>query len=281
MPAYPQPVPTSTSSPPALRVEDLHKSFNDKPVLTGVSFQLLRGEILAIVGGSGCGKTVLLNHIIGHLKPDSGRILVADHSQQDAPLVDINAIDEDHLDRLRTHWAVVFQRNALFSGSVYDNIALWLREHLQMPEPRIRERARAALDAVGFKGDDSILKKDRDELSGGMAKRVAVARALAMDPVMLFYDEPTAGLDPAHAKQIHKLICDTHAAPRTDDKTQTTLIITHDKDLLRRLSPRILMLHEGRVYFDGSYEHFEESDSPIIRPYFELMAALNLREPAH
>lgn len=271
---------TSNQPPLAIRVEDLHKSFNGKPVLTGVDFEVRRGEILAIVGGSGCGKTVLLNHIIANLAPDRGRVLVADHSEPDAPLVDLNAIDPDHLDRVRRHWAVVFQRNALFSGSVYDNIALWFREHLQMPEPEIHARARTALDAVGFKGDDSILRKDRDELSGGMAKRVAVARALATDPVMLFYDEPTSGLDPAHAKQIHHLICDTHAAKRSDDKPQTTLIITHDKDLLRRLSPRILMLHKGSVFFDGPYEKFEQSDSPIIRPYFELMAALHLREPA-
>ncbi len=269
-----------TTAPAAIRVENLHKSFNKKAVLTGVDFEVRRGEILAIVGGSGCGKTVLLNHIIANLAPDEGRVLVADHSQPNAPLVDINAIDPDNLDRLRTHWAVVFQRNALFSGSVYDNIALWFREHLQMPEPQILERARAALDAVGFKGDDSILHKDRDELSGGMAKRVAVARALATNPVMLFYDEPTSGLDPAHAKQIHHLICDTHEAERPDDQQQTTLIITHDKDLLRRLSPRILMLHKGSVFFDGPYEAFEQSDSPIIRPYFELMAALHLREPA-
>lgn len=270
---------TADSAPLALRVEDLHKSFNEKPVLTGVSFEVARGEILAIVGGSGCGKTVLLNHIIGNLAPDQGRVLVADFSQDDAPLVDLNAIDPDHLDRVRRHWAVVFQRNALFSGSVYDNIALWFREHLQTPEPEILERARKALDAVGFKGDDSILHKDRDELSGGMAKRVAVARALAIEPVLLFYDEPTAGLDPAHAKQIHHLICDTHESSRADSRRQTTLIITHDKDLLRRLSPRVLMLHKGAVFFDGPYEAFEQSDSPIIRPYFELMQALQLREP--
>lgn len=261
-----------------IRVEGLHKAFGARPVLVGVSLEVRAGEMVAIVGGSGCGKTVLLNHIIGTMAPDSGRVLIADHERPGAPLVDLAALSEDEMDRIRLHWAIVFQRNALFSGTVYENLALWLRENKKMSREEILPRARAALDAVGFKDDIGILDKDRDELSGGMAKRVAVARALAMEPLLMFYDEPTTGLDPTHAAQIHALIARTHDLPRADGRTGTTVIITHDKDLLRRLRPRIVMLHEGTVYFDGPFTEFESHPSAIIRPYFDMMQSLHFRE---
>lgn len=261
-----------------IRVEDLHKSFGTRPVLRGISLEVRTGEMVAIVGGSGCGKTVLLNHIIGTMAPDSGRVLIADHDRAGAPLVDLAALTEDEMDRIRLHWAIVFQRNALFSGTVYENMALWLRENKRMSGEEILPVARAALDAVGFRDEPGILEKDRDELSGGMAKRVAVARALAMDPLLMFYDEPTTGLDPTHAAQIHALIARTHDARRGDGRVGTTVIITHDKDLLKRLRPRVVMLHEGTVYFDGPFAEFEAEDSPIIRPYFDQMHALHFRE---
>ena len=260
--------------PVELRVEDLHKRFGSNLVLGGVNLEIRQGDIVALVGGSGCGKTVLLDHIIGQLTPDQGRVLVANHELQGAPLTDLAAADEQKLDLIRIHWAVVFQRNALFSGTVYENIALWLREVKHLDEPQIRQRASAAAAAVGL-GADSILEKDRDELSGGMAKRVAIARALAMEPIHMFYDEPTTGLDPDHAAQIQDLICATHNGHRMNGVARTTLVITHDKDLLFRLRPRILMLHDGRVLFDGPYEQFEEADSPVIRPYFDLMPVLH------
>jgi phospholipid/cholesterol/gamma-HCH transport system ATP-binding protein len=231
------------------------------------------------VGGSGCGKTVLLDHIIGQLLPDRGRVLVANHELDGAPLTDLAAIDDEEMDLIRVHWAIVFQQNALFSGTVYENIALWLREVKHLDEPEIRQRVRAAVAAVGLDAD-TILEKDRDELSGGMAKRVAVARALAMEPIHMFYDEPTTGLDPDHAAQIHDLICTTHNGGRTDGVARTTLVITHDKDLLFRLRPRIVMLHGGRVFFEGPYEQFEQTESPVIRPYFEHMPGLHGRASA-
>jgi len=255
-----------------IRVEDLHKGFRGHAVLTGVDLEIPRGNMLAIVGASGCGKTVLLHHIIGHLKPDKGRVLVADHEQEGAPLVDLATLDEDGLDHVRLHSAIVFQRNALFSATVYENIALWLREIKGMDEDAIHVRAREALDAVGFKGDQSVLSKDRSELSGGMAKRVALARALAMRPHTIFFDEPTTGLDPVNATQIYDLILATHT--ERGEVKRTTVIITHDKDLLRRLEPRIVMLHRGKVHFDGSYAEFMASDSPAIRPYLEAMPSL-------
>jgi phospholipid/cholesterol/gamma-HCH transport system ATP-binding protein len=229
--------------------------------------------MVAIVGASGCGKTVLLHHIIAHLRPDRGRVLVADHEREGSPLVDLAALDERGLDRIRVHTAVVFQRNALFSATVYENIALWLREIKRMGEEDILRRAREALDAVGFKGDESVLWKDRGELSGGMAKRVALARALAMRPHTIFFDEPTTGLDPVNAGQIYELIYGTHHEPGAVKRT--TVIITHDKDLLRRLEPRIVMLHGGRVHFDGPFSAFEASDSDAVRPYLETMGSLH------
>jgi len=259
-----------------IRVEGLRKSFQGLRVLSGVDLEILQGDLVAIVGGSGCGKTVLLQHILGNLRPDTGRILVADHDSTGAPLRDIARLDEEEMDGLKKHWAVVFQKNALFSGSVYDNIALWLREIKRMKDAAILPIARRALESVGLSSGDELLHKHRDELSGGMAKRVALARALAMDPIVMFFDEPTTGLDPATASQIHELIGATH---RRREGT-TTLIITHDKELLRRLEPRVVMLHEGRVYFDGTYGEFARSESPVIRPYFVVMPVLHGRVPA-
>jgi phospholipid/cholesterol/gamma-HCH transport system ATP-binding protein len=260
-----------------ISVRGLHKSFADKVILDDVSVDIERGDVVAIVGGSGCGKTVLMEHLIGHLAPDAGQVLVADHSSPRAPLRDLATLDGAMLDRIRVHWAVVFQRNALFSGSVFENIALWLREHRRLADDAIEPLARDALRRVGFDRPDDVLRKDRDELSGGMAKRVAIARAIAMDPTIIFYDEPTTGLDPVHASQIHELIGRTHFETRPDQSIRTTVAITHDKDLLRRLRPRVIMLHGGRVFFDGDFREFEQSRSPIIRPYFDQMPVLQQR----
>ena len=263
--------------PLEIRVDGLHKAFDSNRVLCGVDLAISRGELVAIVGGSGCGKTVLLEHMIGHLLPDAGRVFVANHSQSGAPLVDINQIDREQLDALRTHWSIVFQRNALFSGTVYENLAMWLREIKGKSDEEIEPIAKQALRRVGFTHVDELLMIDRDDLSGGMAKRVAVARALTMEPRIMFYDEPTTGLDPTHAQQIHNLIERTHNEELSDGENKTTVIVTHDKDLLYRLQPRIVMLHEGRVFFDGTYPEFKNSDSPIIHPYFDLMPALQQR----
>ncbi len=260
-----------------IRVDGLHKAFDGNRVLAGVDLAIRRGDVLAIVGGSGCGKTVLINHILGQLAPDRGRVLVTDHSLPNRPLVDLAAIDADQLDRIHMHWGVVFQRNALFSGSVFDNIALWLREVKNLDDDAIGAVARRVLKAVDLPGDGDFLAHATEGLSGGMAKRLAVARALSMNPVTLFYDEPTTGLDPTSAAHIHDLIVATHEEARPGQPPRTSIIITHDKDLLNRLRPRTVLLHQGRVFFDGSLAEFEASDSPVIRPYFEVMPALHGR----
>jgi phospholipid/cholesterol/gamma-HCH transport system ATP-binding protein len=261
-----------------ISVEDLHKAYFGHTVLEGISIDIRRGDVVALVGGSGCGKTVLLNHVLGLVNPDRGRVLVADHDLAEMPLRDIHALGQEERDRIHAHWGVVFQRNALFTGTVYDNIALWLREIRQLRDGEIRPIARAALKSVGLPGGDDFLGRNHETLSGGMSKRLAVARAIAIDPAVVFYDEPTTGLDPLSSAQIHDLIAATHARSDCRGVARTTVIITHDKDLLTRLRPRVVMLHQGHVHFDGDFADFEASESAIIRPYFELMPELHQRQ---
>lgn len=270
-------IPAYQKPPVEIRVEGVHKAFGEHRVLRGIDLEVRRGDLVSIVGGSGCGKSVLLEHIIGALSPDKGRVSVADHSVPQAPLRDLRSLNEDQMDRIRRHWAVVFQRNALYSGTVRENCEFWLRIHTDLGERDRLERIRESLRAVGFDEPGNLLDKQRHELSGGMAKRVAIARAIAMHPTIIFYDEPTTGLDPVLAGQIQDLVGKIHNERTGDDEARTTIVITHDKDLLARLEPRVVMLHEGRVFFDGSFRAFEDSPSKIIRPYFELMPALHLR----
>jgi phospholipid/cholesterol/gamma-HCH transport system ATP-binding protein len=273
---------------PEVMVEDLHKSFDGKPVLAGVNLRIEAGELVAIVGGSGCGKTVLLKHITGHFLPDRGRVLVADHDVPPAPdgappMVEIGSASERRLDEIRLHWAVVFQRNALLTGTVLDNLTMLLRETRGLTPAQIDPLARRALTDVGL-DPDLVLQRDRDMLSGGMAKRVAIARALVMDPVLVLYDEPTAGLDPEMCVQIHHLIERTHGtqpalASERPGVVRTSIVVTHDTELLRRLRPRVIMLHAGRVLFDGPFEDFTRSPDEHVAPYLAQMHLLNRRDP--
>ncbi len=260
-------------SPREIVLEGIGMSFGAKRVLRGIDLTIRRGELVAIVGGSGCGKSVTLDLITGLLAPSEGRVSVANHSLPGAPLQDLSTLSEDAFDQIRLHWSVVFQRNALYSGTVLENISLWLRQHTELSDTAIYDLARECLRDVGFTETEDLLTRRRSELSGGMAKRVAVARAIAMDPAIIFYDEPTSGLDPSLCAQLHGLILATHRRPSAAG-SRTSLVITHDKDMLARLRPRIVMLHDGGVHFDGSYAEFTASTSDVIRPYFELMPAL-------
>lgn len=255
--------------------EHLRKSFGSREVIRDVGISIPCGQTVAIVGASGSGKTVLLDLLTGLIKPDSGRVQVADHSQAGAPLVELGKLDWEALDRVRLHWAVVFQRNALFSGTVFDNIALWLREHTDMSEPDIDARVRKSLEAAALDVGD-VLRKNRDELSGGMAKRVAIARAIAVEPVVIFYDEPTTGLDPVISARIHELIFRVHGHG-VRGTPRTSIIVTHDKDLLRRIQPRVIMLHNGAVAFDGAYHEFEKSEIAPAVAYLREMPVLQSR----
>ena len=274
----------SPSDPPEVVIENLSKSFGGKVVLAGIDLTIRSGEMVAIVGGSGCGKTVLLKLIMAHYPPDSGRVLVADHESDPdgsgvAPLRDMSTLDEAQLDRIRIHWAIVFQRNALVTGDVFQNLAVLPREVKGMTNQEILPLAEKALVEVGL-DPALVMHRDREDLSGGMAKRVAVARAIVMDPVIVMYDEPTAGLDPEMSAQIDELIGETHraqppfAATRAGIK-RTSIVVTHDTELLRRLRPRIIMLFGGKVSFDGTFDEFVTSDDPHIRPYRAQMGLLH------
>ena len=244
-----------------IQIENLHKYFGNNKVLQGVNLTFNSGELIAIVGGSGCGKTVLLNAILGQYAPDEGVIRILDRTHKDWELKTLEEIGEFEIDNIHKHWGVVFQRNALFSGSVFFNIALWLREINGMKDDAILPIAIRALKSVGLPFDQAFLETSNNELSGGMAKRLAIARAIAMDPYLFFYDEPTTGLDPTSSAHIHDLIFSIHNTPVEDGSRKTSIIITHDKDLLMRVRPRTVMLHEGKVHFDGPFEEFQAADT--------------------
>jgi phospholipid/cholesterol/gamma-HCH transport system ATP-binding protein len=269
----------SAASPVEIRIRGLTKAFDSHQVLRGIDLDISSGAFVAVVGGSGCGKSVLLNHILGLMQPDSGSVKVADPERTDGTLLDLADMDADRMADIHVHWGVVFQRNALFSGTVLDNIGLWLDEIGHQKAGDIKRVAQKVLAAVGLPGTPDFLEGRVESLSGGMAKRIAIARALAMEPRCMFFDEPTTGLDPVTAAQIQDLLQSTHV-DENDGRARTTIVVTHDKDLLYRLRPRVVMLHEGRVSFDGPFEDFEKSRSPIIRPYFELMPVLHERNPS-
>lgn len=290
-----RPTSTAATAPIELRVENLHRAFGAQVVLDGVSMDIYNGDIVAIVGGSGSGKTVLLDHMTGLLPAQSGRVLVADHDvapgPHGPPLIDLAKQSPEKLDEIRKHWSVVFQHNALFGGTVFDNIALWLREHTSLGEAEIATRVREALIAVALDPKE-VMTKDRDTLSGGMAKRVALARAIATNPVVIFYDEPTTGLDPIVGAHIHELVWKVHNQRPTDwaagkgdsgdnrpapDVRRTSIIVTHDRELLRRLRPRVIMLGNGKICFDGPYDDFTRTHNPQAQLYLKAMPVLHAR----
>ena len=265
------------SSGVEIRIENLHKSFGSRRVLDGVNLEVRSGELIAIVGGSGNGKSTLLRQIVGLDHPDDGRVLVADHEFTDSRLVDLATLKTAGMESLERHWGVVFQGNALLSGhTVGFNIGLPLREVQDLDEATVRARVQGVLREVALDPDKDVALTT-DQLSGGMAKRVAIARALALDPIQVFFDEPTTGLDPQVSEKIQDLIGSVHRGKTASGAARTSLIITHDKEMLFRLQPRVVMLDAGRIVFDGTYADFGRSDSPAIRPYFDLMPELQQR----
>ena len=235
-----------------IEFRQIFKSFNDTPVLRGMDLVIRPAETVTIIGGSGIGKSVTLKLIVGLMKPEAGQVLIEGE--------DIVPLTEDQLIRVRKKIGMVFQGSALFDSlSVGENIAYPLREHTSMSEQEIRERVRETLSLVGLEG---IEDKDPAELSGGMKKRVALARAIALAPRIILYDEPTTGLDPTNTEKINELIVDT------DEKLGvTSVVVTHDMRSAFKISDRIALLYQGKIAFTGTPREIESSDLPLVRQF--------------
>jgi phospholipid/cholesterol/gamma-HCH transport system ATP-binding protein len=247
------PQPTGGSAP-AVELCGLFKRFEENPVLRGLDLAVRPGESLTIIGGSGSGKSVLLRLIIGLLKPDAGQVLLEGQ--------DIVPLRERELLRVRRKVGMVFQGSALFDSlSVGENVAYALREHTDWDEERIQARVREALDLVGL---GPIEGMDPVELSGGMRKRVAVARAIALPPRILLYDEPTTGLDPSNVEKVTVLILDLKRKLGV-----TSVVVTHDMPSALKVSDRLAMLHEGRIAAIGTPEEIQATHHSLIRDFMQ------------
>ncbi|MBI5234474.1 MAG: ABC transporter ATP-binding protein [Deltaproteobacteria bacterium] len=237
-----------------IQITDLKKSFNSKHVLDGVNLEVEKSRITVIIGRSGEGKSVLLKHIIGLLKPDAGSVLFDG--------IDITAVKEQELNDIRKRFGMLFQSAALFdSMTVAENVAFPLKEHTALKDPEILSIVREKLKRVGLVDAENMMPS---ELSGGMKKRVGLARAIVMDPEIVLFDEPTTGLDPIMSDSIARLILNT----QRDLKT-TYFVITHDIALTYKIADMIAMLHEGRIIEKGAPEEMKENPNPVLRQFLE------------
>ena len=235
-----------------IKVERLWKSFHGTPVLRGVDLEVPDGTITVIIGRSGGGKSVFLKHLIGLLRPDSGRVLVDG--------VDVGALRGRALDEVRKRYGVVFQGGALFdSMTCRENVTFPLREKTRLSRPDIAKQVDTALERVGLAG---IGDKYPEEVSGGMRKRVAFARALVTQPEIVFFDEPTTGLDPVLVNTIHRLIRDLHQTSRF-----TAIMVSHEIPEVFEIADRVGMLHEGRIVEIGSPAEIQRSSNPIVQQF--------------
>jgi phospholipid/cholesterol/gamma-HCH transport system ATP-binding protein len=235
----------------SIRMAEVHKAFGPNRVLRGCSFEVRDGETLVIIGGSGTGKSVTLKLMIGLLKPDRGQVYVDDQ--------EITRMDEEQLSEIQRKFAYVFQMGALFDSlTVGENVAFGL-EQLQKHNGNIKEIVSKTLSLVGLSGIEHLKPA---ELSGGMRKRVAIARAVAMSPRYLFYDEPTTGLDPIMSDIINDLIVSLH------EKLGTTgVVITHDMKSAYKVASRIAMLYEGQIIEVDTPEKIRESQNPVVKQF--------------
>lgn len=235
-----------------IKVENLVKTFGEHRVLDGVNLEIYEGETFVIMGGSGCGKSTLLRHLIGALKPDSGRVFIKDK--------DITRIQEQQMDEIKKRFGMLFQSSALLDSlTVEGNVSLPLREHTRLAPEIIKIMVKMKLSLVGLRGFEDHMPA---ELSGGMKKRVGLARAIAMDPDIVFYDEPTAGLDPVVGAVIDKLILDL-----TKKLLITSVVVTHDMNSVFRIADRIAMLHKGRILQIGTPDEIKNSSNPIVQQF--------------
>jgi phospholipid/cholesterol/gamma-HCH transport system ATP-binding protein len=235
-----------------IRIQQLHKRFGSQPVLRGIDLDIATGEIMVIIGRSGGGKSVLLKHLIGLLRPDAGTVAVDG--------TEISRLRGTELDRVRERYGVVFQGGALFdSMSVADNVAFPLREKTRLGQAEIRGRVEEKLEQVGLAG---MGDKNPAEISGGMRKRVAIARALVTEPEIVFFDEPTTGLDPILVNTIHHLIVELHRKFRF-----TAVMVSHEIPEIFEISDRVAMLHDGVIVEVGPPDAVRASANPIVQQF--------------
>ena len=235
-----------------IKLIDVYKSFGKQKVLDGLNLEIEDGKTTVIIGKSGGGKSVLLKHIIGLLKPDSGRVFIDD--------VDIAKLNDKELNEVRKKFGMLFQDAALFdSMNVGENVAFPLREHTKKKEDEIEEIVRERLKAVGLSG---VENKMPSELSGGMRKRVGLARAVAMLPQIVLFDEPTTGLDPIMTEAINELIINTQK-----NFNLTCIVISHDIQSIFEVGHKIAMLYEGKIIEYGTPEEIRKSDNPVLTQF--------------
>lgn len=235
----------------SLRIEGLNKSFGDNHILKDVNLEIEAGETFSIIGPSGTGKSLLLKHIVKLINADSGRILINGHDVYEA-----TAPGAEN----QIRYSMVFQTSALFNSlTVGENVGLWLREKRVCGEPRIRRIIQEKLRLVGLEGKDSLRTS---ELSGGMKKRVAIARSLAMNPDLILYDEPTAELDPVTTDELARVIMSLR-----EEVNLTTIIVSHDLNFALYLSDRVAMMHDGELVAIGTPEEIKKSQNPIVRNF--------------
>lgn len=233
-------------------IKNLYKSFGGHPVLNGVNLKIEKGETMVIIGQSGGGKSVLLKHIVGIMKPDEGEIFVEG--------VDVTKLDNSRLNKIRQRFGMLFQGAALFDSlSVGENVSFALRRFTTLNESAIREKVREKLAMVGLRDIEDIKPA---ELSGGMKKRVGLARAIAMDPEVVFYDEPTTGIDPIMADAINNLIIDLNNKLKI-----TSIVVTHDMTSAYKVADRIAMLYQGVIIGVGAVQEIRETTDPIIHQF--------------
>jgi phospholipid/cholesterol/gamma-HCH transport system ATP-binding protein len=235
-----------------IEIIDLHKSFNGKPVLSGINLTVEAGETLTVIGRSGEGKSVLLKHIIGLIKPDRGKVIIDGQ--------DVTRLGGRQMLEFRRKFGMLFQSSALLdSMTVDENVGLGLREHTDYPESQVKGLVKEKLKQVGL---IDIENRKPAELSGGMKKRVGLARAIAMAPEYILYDEPTTGLDPIMADTINELIIYLK-----NTLNITSIAVTHDMISAYKISDKIAMLYGGKIIFSGTPEALKESDNPIIQQF--------------
>ena len=235
-----------------IQIKGLNKSFGDNHVLRGLDLEVRTGEALVVIGRSGCGKSVLLKLVMGILEPDAGSIVIDG--------VDIFSLAPRELDQFRLKLGMLFQGAALFDSlNVRENVGFSLYEHTQLPPEVIAEKVREKLRLVGLARIEEVMPS---ALSGGMKKRVGLARAIANDPKIILYDEPTTGLDPIMADGINELILEMQEKLRV-----TSITVTHDLKSAYKIADRIAMLHEGNIIASGSPEEIENTSDPLLRQF--------------